>query len=78
MAKNKQNRHEVLIESIRDMTAEELLSVLSDAFTGCDGYQDYMPIRLYEDLEIALEEFIQALRSHAADQLLHKIADDDG
>lgn len=53
-----------LLKLLADIDANSLLAALSEAKTGKREYEDFLPMRLYEELEVDLNEFIKGLQEH--------------
>lgn len=53
--------HKEFLNLIRKMDADELLNTISEAHTG-KNQEDYMPVSIIEDAELALAAFINAAK----------------
>ncbi len=66
----KKTDYEYLRGMLCGMNYEEILCAISGANTGEDDYQNFLPVSVYENLEPALHDFIQALKEHNSKNLL--------
>jgi hypothetical protein len=58
--------HSELVSLLAQVDANTLLAALSEAKAGKESYEDFLPMRLYEGLEVDLDNFIKALEEHKA------------